>query len=66
MHNLTEDLAIAKDKLDSAKTKIQNEMGNAEALENSRGYEVATWKNSARNGNTFRTFRMKRRREENE
>jgi len=66
VHNLTEDLALVKDKLDSAKTKIQNEMGNAEALENSRGFEVATWKNSSRNGNTFRTFRMKRRREENE
>ena len=66
VHNLSEDMATVQDKLDSAKTKIQNAMGDAEVLENSRGYEVATWKNSSRNGKTFRTFRMKRRREENE
>ena len=65
-HILSDDLAIVQDKLDSAKTKIQNLMGSAEALENSRGYEVATWKNSSRNGKTFRTFRMKRRREDHE
>jgi len=65
-HILSDDLAIVQDKLDSAKTKIQNLMGSAEALENSRGYEVATWKNSSRNGKTFRIFRMKRRRENDE
>ena len=65
-HNLSEDLSDLQAKLDTAKTNIQNAMGDAEALDNSRGYEVATWKNSSRNGKTFRTFRMKRRREENE
>ena len=66
VHNLTEDLELVKAKLDSEKTELQNTMGDAEVLENSSGYEVATWKNSSRNGKTFRTFRMKRRREENE
>jgi len=66
VHNLAEDLELVKGKLDSAKTELQNTMGKAEVLENSRGYEVATWKNSSRNGKTFRTFRMKRRREDDE
>ena len=64
--NLSEDLETVKAKLDSAKTEIQNTMGDAEVLENSNGYDVATWRNSSRNGKIFRTFRMKRRREENE
>ena len=66
VYDLTEHLETVKAELDSAKTEIQNTMGDAEVLENSSGYEVATWKNSSRNGKTFRTFRMKRRREENE
>jgi len=66
VHNLAEDLELVKGKLDSAKTELQNTMGKAEVLENSRGYEVATWRNSSRNGKTFRTFRMKRRREDDE
>ena len=64
--DVAESLEIVKGKLDSAKTELQNTMGKAEVLENSRGYEVATWKNSSRNGKTFRTFRMKRRREDDE
>ena len=64
VHNLAEDMEIVKGKLDSAKTELQNTMGDAEVLENSRGYEVATWKNSSRGGKTFRTFRMKRRRDD--
>ena len=66
VHNLAEDLELVKGKLDSAKTELQNTMGDAEVLENLNGYEVATWRNSSRNGKIFRTFRMKRRREENE
>jgi predicted phage-related endonuclease len=66
VHNLSEDLESLKGKLDSAKTDIQNTMGDAEVLENMNGYEVATWRNSSRNGKTFRTFRMKRRREDDE
>jgi putative phage-type endonuclease len=64
VHNLSEDMETLKAKLDSAKTIIQNTMGDAEVLDNLNGYEVATWKNSSRNGKTFRTFRMKRRRDD--
>lgn len=64
--NWADNLETVKAKLDSAKTEIQNTMGDAEVLENSNGYDVATWRNSSRNGKIFRTFRMKRRREENE
>ena len=66
VHNLSEDMETLKAELDSAKTEIQNTMGDAEVLENSDGYDVCTWRNSSRNGKIFRTFRMKRRREDNE
>ena len=85
-HNLTEEIKEKKDKLDEVQTELKNEMGEAESLEDSSGFQVCTWKSSSSTRldtkralkerpelidefpaiSTMRTFRLKRRRDEDE
>jgi len=83
-HNLAEDIKEKKEKLDQVQTELKNEMGEAEVLEDSAGFQVCTWKSSSTTRldtkkllqerpelkdefpsvSTSRTFRLKRRRDD--
>ena len=83
-HNLAEDIKEKKETLDQVQTELKNEMGEAEVLEDSAGFQVCTWKSSSTTRldtkkllqerpelkdefpsvSTSRTFRLKRRRDD--